>query len=495
MADAKQKSKRLPAQGRPSAGGMKLATRFALTMTLALLPVVLVAGFVLYQRTAELAQQVQDKAFVEAAAIQGPRLELVHDSYRRERMGLPPQEDSVVVAPKAGGATIEHMKGRLRAWEGSLVSGSGREQTNQPVLVYEWRDEKGQSVLPPLAVPAELKDQATEGLPATIGMAILAILVVGALVAFTVGSAVARPVEVLVEDVGKIARGNLDYRTRVKAGGEVARLASAVDRMTAELKQAQAAQEELAARERELALAAEVREQLLPAGAPKLQGYSLAATHLDSPSPGGDFHDFLSFPDGRVGVLVGDVSGRGIPGAMIGAIARSYLRVELSRGDDPLQAFARANREIARDVRRGMYISALYVLLDPAAGVATVVCAGHKLPLVRLQAGDGQVRTVQPEGVALGLDKGPVFERSLQAVDVPVNKGDRLVLANTGPVAVVDGAGAEFGEKAYYRALLAGARLKTDAMLSHLVKSLEAHAAGAPFPQDVSIVVLSRDAA
>ena len=104
MVDAKQKSKRLPAQGRPSAGGMKLATRFALTMTLALLPVVLVAGFVLYQRTAELAQQVQDKAFVEAAAIQGPRLELVHDSYRRERMGLPPQEDSVVVAPKAGSA-------------------------------------------------------------------------------------------------------------------------------------------------------------------------------------------------------------------------------------------------------------------------------------------------------------------------------------------------------------------------------------------------------
>jgi len=180
---------------------------------------------------------------------------------------------------------------------------------------------------------------------------------------------------------------------------------------------------------------------------------------------------------------------------MIGAIARSYLRVELSRGDDPAQAFARANREIARDVRRGMYISALYVLLDPAAGVATVVCAGHKLPLVRLQAGDGQVRTVQPEGIALGLDKGPVFERSLQAVDVAVNKGDRLVLANTGPVAVVDGAGAEFGEKNYYRALLAGGKLRTDAMLSHLVKSLEAHAAGTPFPQDVSIVVLSRDAA
>lgn len=480
---------------RASGGGSRLATRFALTMTLALLPVLLVAGAVLYQRTAGLAEQVQDKAFVEAARIQGPRLEALHETYRREKIGLPPVDEAVAVASRPGAGAVDYDGGRLRRVEGTLVEGSGREQTNKPVLVYDWRDAAGKSVVPALVVPAATKDQATEGLATTIALAILAILVVGAIVAFSVGAAVARPVEVLVEDVGKIARGNLNYRTRVKAGGEVARLASAVDRMAAELKDAQDAQEELAARERELALAGEVREQLLPAAPPKLQGYSVAATHLDSPTPGGDFHDFIALPDGRVGILVGDVSGRGIPGAMIGAIARSYLRLELSRGEDPLVAFARANREIARDVRRGMYISALYVLLDGPAGVATVVCAGHKLPLVRLQAGDGQVRTVQPEGVALGLDKGPVFERALQKVDVAVNPGDRLVLANTGPVAVVDAEGAEYGEKNYYRALLAGARLGTDAMLAHLVKSLEAHAAGAPFPQDVSLVVLSRDPA
>jgi len=480
-------------KGAPRKAGGRLATRFAMTMIVALLPVLLVAGFVLYQRTAGLAQQVQDKAFVEAAAIQGPRLELLHESYRLEKLGLPPPVASVQVASKPGGQSTTHAAGRLRSYEGTLVSGSGRELTNQEVLVYEWRDATGSPVLPPLAVPAALKDQATEGLPLTIALAILAILIVSAIVAFTVGSAVARPVEVLVDDVGKIARGNLGHRTRVQGGGEVARLAAAVDRMASELKGAQEAQEELAARERELALAGDVREQFLPTQAPQVPGYTLAAKHLDSPSPGGDFHDFIVLPNGRLGILVADVSGRGIPGAMIGAIARSYLRVELARGDDPVAAFVRANREIARDVRRGMYISALYVLLDPRAGVATVVCAGHKLPLVRLQSGDGQVRTVQPEGIALGLDKGPVFERSLTSVETPVNPGDRLVLANTGPVAVINRDSAEFGEKAYYRALLASAKLDSPAMLSHLVKSLEAHAQGVAFPQDVSLVVLSRD--
>lgn len=277
-------------------------------------------------------------------------------------------------------------------------------------------------------------------------------------------------------------------------------LAKSIDRMAGNLEEAQAAQLELSVRERELALASEVREALLPDSTPAVEGWEIASLHVDSPAPGGDFHDFVDLGAGRVGLLVCEVSGRGIPGALIGAIARSYLRVELARGPDLAQAsdlglaqaLGRVNRELARDVRRGMYVTAMVVVVDPAEGVATVACAGHKLPLIRYAASDGKMRLVQPEGIALGFDKGSVFDRTLQVQRVPVEAGDRIVLANTGPVRVKNARDEELGEKSFYRLLLQSAPLGPAAMLAKVQGELETFAERQPFPNDISIVVVSR---
>jgi serine phosphatase RsbU (regulator of sigma subunit) len=278
----------------------------------------------------------------------------------------------------------------------------------------------------------------------------------------------------------------------VRSGGEIMLLAKSIDRMAGDLAAAQDAQLELSKRERELALAAEVREALLPETTPTVPGYDLGALHIDSDSPGGDFYEFLQLDGGKVGLLVCEVSGRGIPGAMIGAIARSYLRVELSRGGDVAEAFQRVNRELSQDVRRGMYVTALYVLMDPAEGRATVACVGHKLPLLRYAAAEKSIRVVQPEGIALGFDKGPVFDRTLQLVQVALEPGDRLLLANTGPVRVVDSAGQEIGEKAFYKLVLKNASLPTDALLAKLESDLRNHAGETAFPGDISILSIAR---
>jgi len=113
---------------------------------------------------------------------------------------------------------------------------------------------------------------------------------------------------------------------------------------------------------------------------------------------------------------------------------------------------------------------------------------------VRFTASDGKVRLVHPEGIALGFDKGPVFDKSLQVLRVPLELGDRIVLANTGPVRVRNPKGEELGEKAFYRLVLQHARSDTATMLANLKRALEAYAAGEPFPSDLSIVSVSRKA-
>jgi len=465
--------------------GSTLGTRFSIQMSIALAVVMLGAGAFLYHRVLQKADTIQENAFVEAVQIQGPLVKQAIEDLRHEALGDKRDTSARVESamPVKGAEIKAFADGQIQRRE--VMYG---EKFDKPGFLYQYQD-----VMPPLIVSRATKERAGQGLLELILEVTACVILVGACVAYLVARSVSRPLEMIVDDIGQIAAGNLRHRTRVRAGGEIMMLARSVDRMASSLEEAQDAQIELSKRERELALADEVREALLPEGLPKLPpDYDLGDLHVASPSPGGDFHDFIELPGGRVGLLVCEVSGRGIPGALVGAIARSYLRVELGLGEDVAAALSRVNREIARDVKRGMYATAMYVLLDPLAHTATVACAGHKLPLVRITAADGKARLVQPEGIALGFDKGPVFDRALQLQQFPLEPGDRILIANTGPVRVKNRKGDEIGEKAFYRLVVQHAPGTTQTMLGSLKSALEAFAAGEPFPADLSIVSLSR---
>jgi sigma-B regulation protein RsbU (phosphoserine phosphatase) len=321
------------------------------------------------------------------------------------------------------------------------------------------------------------------------------VLLLGALVSVWVAGSVSRPVETLIDDVRQIARGDLRHKTRARGPGEIQVLARALDRMASDLAEGHENKLELSVRERELDLATGVRDALMPAGTPLIEGYDLGAAFLASPRFGGDFHDFIQRADGLWGLLVCDVSGRGVPAALIGSTARAYLRSELARVGEVADAFNRVNRWLASDVRRGMFVSALYALLDPKEARATVACAGHKIPLLRVCASDGQLRVVQPEGIAFGFDKGPVFERRLQVVEVPLEPGDRLVLANSAPVRIPNAEGAELGEKAFYARVKRHSGPDTTQFLRALRRDLEQYAGDAGFQEDISIITCAREKA
>ncbi|MEX1025111.1 MAG: SpoIIE family protein phosphatase [Planctomycetota bacterium] len=328
----------------------------------------------------------------------------------------------------------------------------------------------------------------TLGLVAALGGA----AVVGGLAAFVIGQRAAAPIHRLIEDVRAIARGNLSHRTRPASIAEVASLARTIDRMTADLKEAQEAHWELSTRERELELAGEVREALLPLATPLLSGLDLGALHLASYELSGDFHDYVERPDGSVCLLVCDVSGEGVPAALVAGTARAYLRSELSLAADIGEALRRVNRWMSDDVRRGMYVTALVVEVAPNAEHATVACAGHKLPLLRYTAVERSLRVVHPQGIALGFDRGSVFDRRLAVERIEFAPGDRLLLATASAVSIQDPAGAELGEDAFFRRFLARASQETNACLKGLRTDLLAFAQEDQLARNVSLVTVLR---
>jgi sigma-B regulation protein RsbU (phosphoserine phosphatase) len=456
------------ASARDSAQRIKvlgLKTRFALTLTAALAAVMALTGFILFSASTKIVQSAEEDALSSA-------VKFTHDPppLMTEPQGWS-AANGVQVFPFRFTQDSASSDGRLYRHDKKSTTG----QLERLDLLAPTTEHEGGAML-----------RAIAGIFA-------AVLGVGALVSVWVAGSVSRPVGRLIDDVRQIAKGDLRHRTRVEGPGEIQVLARAIDRMAADLAEGQESKLELSVRERELELATGVRDALMPTGTPLIEGYDLGASFLSSPRFGGDFHDFVVRSDGLTGLLVCDVSGHGVPAALVGSTARAYLRVELERPNEVADAFARINRWLARDMRRGMFVTALYALLDPRAGRATVACAGHKIPLLRLCAADGQLRVVQPEGIALGFDKGPVFERRLQVVEVPIDPGDRLVLANSAPVRITDAEGQELGEKAFYARVKRHGAPDTTQFLRALRRDLEQHAGKNGFQEDISLVTVSRN--
>lgn len=507
-------------------GGMRLWARFSMLMAVALAVVMTGAGFFLFSTSSNLAKNVQEQTLVDTIKLsaQSARIDQAIHVAKAERDVLTRVDQLFDEVDSSGDAALSNLRDEVRALKDAKtrdlrqatetefwkqVGGGATRLDGGSVLraniSYGPDDEPGilyrleaTSTTDPytLLMPANDQGAARGLLGLIVGVTILVILV-GAGVSVFVANQVSGPLEEIVQDVRQISTGDLNHRTRAKGGGEIALLARSIDRMTKNLSEAQDAELELQIRDREVEVAAEVRESLLPQSTPTVAGYTMGGIHMSSAQLGGDFHDYIEIEGderGRVGLLVCDVSGDGLPGALVGAMARSYLKAELQRGGDLTGALQDVNRKIARDVRRGIFVTALYVLLDPAEGTAEVACAGHKIPLVRVAAEDGKVRLLQPEGIALGFDKGPIFDRALQVEKVPLDPGDRIVLATTGAVAVQNPEGEELSEKPLYAHVMRHAKRPTDDFLQRMQTVIEAYADGMEFPKDVSIVTLARDA-
>jgi serine phosphatase RsbU (regulator of sigma subunit)/anti-sigma regulatory factor (Ser/Thr protein kinase) len=179
--------------------------------------------------------------------------------------------------------------------------------------------------------------------------------------------------------------------------------------------------------EQELRVARVIQETLLPETTPALEGWRLEAFWQPARAVSGDFYDFLEFPDGRLGVIVADVTDKGVPAALVMATARSLLRSAAERLVSPGDVLARANDQLCPDIPRNMFVTCLYLLLDPATGELVFANAGHNLPIGCTGQGVVELRAT---GMPLGLLPGMRYSETQARME----PGDRLLLYSDGLV-------------------------------------------------------------
>lgn len=249
------------------------------------------------------------------------------------------------------------------------------------------------------------------------------------------------------------------------------------------------AKESKAEWEHELGVAAEVQACLLPSKKPQLPGYDLYSYYRPAKEVGGDYYDFFPIDNERLGIVIADVSGKGIPGAMVMAATRTLLRVLGPQCGSPAETFRQANYYVSRDVARGMFVTAILAMLNVRTGEMTMCSAGHNPAVVYLER-KGACRLWNPEGIALGFDKGPTFDRVLRESKLQFEPGDRVVMYTDGVVEAMNSRNQQYGEARFYRFVLDHARMSSKEFVWELVRDLEEHTGRADQYDDITIVTL-----
>lgn len=158
----------------------------------------------------------------------------------------------------------------------------------------------------------------------------------------------------------------------------------------------------------ELRVAQLIQKTLLPKDLPALPGWQVNADYQPARQVGGDFYDFIYFDDGQLGIVIGDVTDKGVPAALLMATTRSVLRAIAQRLIAPGQVLERVNEVLYPDIPPKMFVTCLYALLDPASGKIKYANAGHDLPYHRHHKGD--VTELRATGMPLGLMPGMKYE-------------------------------------------------------------------------------------
>ena len=244
---------------------------------------------------------------------------------------------------------------------------------------------------------------------------------------------------------------------------------------------------EIQARERleqEMRVATLIQQQFLPRELPQLPDWQVAAYYGPARAVGGDFYDFIPLPDGRIGIVVGDVTDKGVPAALIMARTQSVLRGEAPRLPSPAKVLERANEILLPEMPARMFVTCLYLVLEPETGKVVFANAGHNLPYVRTVGGVTELRAT---GMPLGLLPGMDYPEH-EAVIAP---GESVLLYSDGLVEAHGPVGDMFGFP-HLRELMA-TELPSSELLDHLLDDLHRFVGrGWDQEDDITLVTLQR---
>jgi len=238
----------------------------------------------------------------------------------------------------------------------------------------------------------------------------------------------------------------------------------------------------------ELEEAAAIQKGLLPKELPSVEGFHLAAAYAPCKGVGGDLYDVVRLSDGKVGVLVGDVSGKGISAAMVMVLVRTLFRTAAAFHESPRQTLIHLNRLLSREMAEGMFVSAVYVIIDPKRRELFISSAGHCPPLFWATERDKvMAQFIGETGMVLGLGDTEIFRNKTKEFLFQVDPGVGLLLYTDGITEAMNESGEQFGEERLIEVIESSGIYEPERILANIYGAVDVFRGEAPQSDDMTV--------
>lgn len=241
----------------------------------------------------------------------------------------------------------------------------------------------------------------------------------------------------------------------------------------------------------DLEIARDIQSILLPSDPPPVPGYEISGLNIPARQVSGDYFDYLVIDEHRTGVAIADVSGKGVPASLIMAMCRSVIRSQAPGKLSPAEVLQRVNRQLYPDIKEDMFISMVYLILDEHSGVARLSRAGHDPPYV-YRAATGKVESLNPKGMALGIDSGEVFDRVCGDFEFTLEPGDFVLLYTDGATEALDAEGAEFGADRLVNGLKIGVAGGAAQVVRQITDDIKSFVGGYQQHDDITLIAIHK---
>lgn len=242
---------------------------------------------------------------------------------------------------------------------------------------------------------------------------------------------------------------------------------------------------------KELEIAAKVQLSLLPKEEPKIPGYDIAAISIPAIEAGGDYFDFVKLSSNKLGVAIGDVSGKGVGAAIYMTLTKGILQAHAEEDTSPKNVLAKVNRLLYKTIEKNSFVSMFYAILDVNHHKMIYARAGHN-PGILTSKQSGGTKLLLSKGMALGLEEGHIFTSTLNEEEFAINQGDVFVLYTDGFTEAMNEKHEQFGEDKLISLIEKNRNVGSRELINLILKDVTKFVDNFPQHDDMTMVVVKR---
>ncbi len=320
---------------------------------------------------------------------------------------------------------------------------------------------------------------------------LLATFAVGLVLVIGLVQVFVRPIQVLTDGVRAIGDGNLEGKLDIRGPAEIGAIAGVFNEITEKFRKAQTSILEQEKMQKEIEVAKQIQQSLLPRRRPQISGYDIAPLYQAAAEVGGDYYDFVQVDDDTIGVVVADVSGKGVPGSLVMTMIRTALRMEARGNRNASDVMSKMNAFVTDDMKKGMFVTMFYVILDSKNRVISYASAGHN-PMILYRHETRETFFLNPRGfpVGISLPDESLFRRSISVEKVRLKKDDMLVIYTDGVTEAMNERREQYGEERLLDMVKTHGYLSPEEFIAKLDLDIKRFTLDYPQSDDITVVAV-----